>query len=64
MKAPTLAEAGRFILIVFAVLAICLLARVLLFDGEREELGASDIVIAITTGVLIMGGWLSRSARP
>ena len=64
MKTPTLAEAGRFILIVFGVLVICLIARILLFDGPRESIGAGDIVVAITAAVLIMGGWLSKSEQP
>ena len=47
MKRPTLAEAGRFILIMFGVLLIELVARAFLFDGPREKLGGIDVVIAI-----------------
>lgn len=64
MKRPTLAEAGRFIAIVFGVLLIELLARTLLFDGERERLGGGDIVVAIAAAVLVTGGWLKSQSEP
>ena len=63
MKRPTLAEAGRFILIVFGVLLIELVARAFLFDGPREMLGGIDVVIAIAVAVAVMGGWLTRGSR-
>ena len=62
MKRPTLAEAGRFILIVFGVLLIALIARAFLFDGLREKVGGIDVVIAIAVAVAVMGGWLTRSS--
>ena len=63
MKRPTLAEAGRFILIMFGVLLIELVARAFLFDGPREKLGGIDVVIAIAVAVAVMGGWLTRGSR-
>ena len=63
MKRPTLAEAGRFILIMFGVLLIELVARAFLFDGLREKLGGIDVVIAIAVAVAVMGGWLTRGSR-
>ncbi|WP_423142146.1 hypothetical protein ACOYW6_01925 [Parablastomonas sp. CN1-191] len=64
MTWPTPAESGRFIAIVFGVLLIELLARAILFEGPREALGGGDIVIAITAGVLVMGGWLKAKGEP
>ena len=61
MKRPTMAEAGRFILIILGVLLIEKLARVALFDGQGESLRGLDVVIAIAVGVLVMGGWLRRA---
>ena len=63
MKRPTLAEAGRFILIMFGVLLIELVARAVLFDGPREKLGGIDVVIASAVAVAVMGGWLTRGSR-
>ena len=61
MKRPTLAESGRFILIFFGVLLIDKLVRVAFFDGSNEALGGIDVVIAIAAGVLVTGGWLTRT---
>ena len=61
MKRPTLAEAGRFILIVFGVLLIEKLVRVAVFEGPREQLGGGDTVIAIAVAVIITGGWIGRT---
>ena len=63
MKRPTYAEAGRFVAITIGVLLIELIARMILFDGLRESLGGSDVVIAIAVAVAVMGGWLTRSGR-
>ena len=60
MKRPTLAEIGRFILIVFGVLLIVKLGRIALFDGPREALGGGDIAVAIGAAVAVTGGWLRR----
>ena len=63
MSRPTLAETGRFLAILFGVLLIDKLLRIAFFDGSAEALGGIDVMIAIAAGVLVMGGWLSRS-RP
>ena len=61
MKRPTLAEAGRFILIVFGVLLIEKLVRVAVFEGPREQFGGGDIVIAIAVAIIVTGGWIGRT---
>ena len=58
MKAPTIAEAGRFILIVLGVLLVLAIARFFFFGGGNEAIGAIDVVVAIATAVVVMGGWL------
>jgi hypothetical protein len=63
VKLPTMAEASRFILIVLGVLLICTIARTVIFDGPREEIGALDVVVAIAIGVIVMGGWLRRGGE-
>ncbi len=60
MKRPTMAEVGRFILIVFAVLLIIKVARLALFEGNDEMTGGGDIAVGIGVAVAIMGGWLRR----
>ena len=61
MNRPTLAEAGRFILIVLAVLLIDKLVRVAVLDGPGESVGGLDVAVAIAVGVTVMGGWLRRA---
>ena len=55
-----MAEASRFILIVLGVLLACTIARTMIFDGPREEIGAVDVILAIAIAVIVMGGWLQR----
>ena len=64
MKLPTLAETSRFIMVMFAVLAVCLIARTILFESESARLGDGDIVIAIAAAVIVTGGWLRPKDGP
>ena len=63
MRTLTRSEISRFVSIVFAVLAVSIVIRAILFGYDEAEIGGGDMVIAIAVATAMVGGWLKREAE-